>query len=82
MSYARNREGGQEKGGQACIIALKDIQLVNSDACVGPLRAEAEYFPEAHWQRRVVHLLLERIRCSTQCAYARRLGRAEGGPCQ
>jgi transposase-like protein len=34
---------------------LKDVQLVISDKCLGLVEAVAETFPEARWQRCVVH---------------------------
>ena len=34
---------------------LKGIKLIISDACLGLVESVAEHFPEAHWQRCVVH---------------------------
>ncbi len=31
------------------------MRLIISDACIGLVEAAAELFPEAHWQRCVVH---------------------------
>src|SRR4029453_10099493 len=35
--------------------ALAGVQLIISDACLGLVEAAAELFPEAQWQRCVVH---------------------------
>jgi putative transposase len=34
---------------------LKGVQLIVSDACMGLMESVAEYYPEADWQRCVVH---------------------------
>ncbi len=34
---------------------LAGVQLIISDACLGLVEAACELFPEAQWQRRVVH---------------------------
>lgn len=34
---------------------LKGVQLIVSDACMGLVESSAEYFPDARWQRCVVH---------------------------
>ncbi len=34
---------------------LKDVELIISDACLGLVESAAEYYPEARWQRCVVH---------------------------
>lgn len=34
---------------------LKGVQLIVSDACMGLAESAAEFFPDAHWQRCVVH---------------------------
>lgn len=34
---------------------LKGVQLIVSDACMGLVESAAEFFPEARWQRCVVH---------------------------
>ena len=34
---------------------LKGIRLITSDACIGLAESAAEFFPDAAWQRCVVH---------------------------
>ena len=34
---------------------LKGVQLIISDACLGLAESAAEHFPDARWQRCVVH---------------------------
>ncbi len=34
---------------------LKGVKLVTSDKCLGLIEAPAEFYPEADWQRCVVH---------------------------
>jgi transposase-like protein len=34
---------------------LKGVRLITSDACIGLAESAAEFFPEAAWQRCVVH---------------------------
>jgi transposase-like protein len=34
---------------------LKDVELIVSDACAGLVEAASEFFPDARWQRCVVH---------------------------
>lgn len=55
-------EGAKEdkKGWSAFLGHLKrrgltGIELIVSDACLGLVESAAEHFPEAHWQRCVVH---------------------------
>src|SRR5262250_3381774 len=54
--HLRGGEGGQdwlervlkERG-------LKGVRLITSDACIGLAESAAEFFPDAAWQRCVVH---------------------------
>lgn len=55
-------EGAKEdKAGWSAFLAhlkrrgLKGVQLVISDACLGLVESVAEFYPEARWQRCVVH---------------------------
>jgi len=34
---------------------LKGVRLITSDACIGLTESAAEFFPEAAWQRCIVH---------------------------
>ena len=55
-------EGAKEdKAGWSAFLAdlkergLTGVELVVSDACMGLMESVAEYYPEARWQRCVVH---------------------------
>src|SRR5262249_30193135 len=59
---SRHWRGGE--GGQKCWSeflkhlkerGLKGIRLIISDACIGLAESAAEFFPEAAWQRCIVH---------------------------
>jgi len=55
--HLRGGEGGQdwlERVSQAS-QGLKGIRLITSDACIGLAESTAEFFPDAAWQRCVVH---------------------------
>jgi transposase-like protein len=34
---------------------LKEVRLITSDACIGLAESSAEFFPDAVWQRCIVH---------------------------
>ena len=57
--HLRGCEGGQ--GGWSGFLGhlkqrgLGGVELIVSDACLGLVESAAEYFPEARWQRCVVH---------------------------
>ena len=55
-------EGAKEdKAGWSAFLAhlkgrgLRGVELIVSDACIGLVESAAEYFPEARWQRCMVH---------------------------
>ncbi len=55
-------EGAKEdKAGWSCFLkhlkerGLKGVRLIISDACLGLAESAAEFFPDARWQRCVVH---------------------------
>src|SRR5207244_5568732 len=57
--HLRGGEGGQD--GLSAFLkhlkerGLKGVRLITSDACIGLAESAAEFFPEAAWQRCVVH---------------------------
>ena len=57
--HLRRRQGGR-KGWSGLLGHLKQrglagVELIVSDACLGLVESAAEHFPEARWQRCVVH---------------------------
>ena len=58
--HLRGGQGGQERAGARSSsisrnAGLKGVRLIISDACIGLAESAAEFFPEAAWQRCVVH---------------------------
>ena len=59
---------------------LKGVQLIVSDRCLGLVENLAEFYPEAKWQRCVVHFLSQRVDCGADRQGERGGGHAEGDP--
>src|ERR1700704_5534744 len=50
MEGSNHRDDAAAKG-----RGLRGVELIVSDACMGLVESVAEYFPEARWQRCMVH---------------------------
>ncbi len=46
---------------------LKDISLIISDACLGLVESVADFYPQARWQRCVVHFYRNVWECQMKC---------------
>src|SRR6516164_1746606 len=60
FSVSARRQGGDGASWLACLKQLKKrvlqgVRLIISDACLGLVEAASEVFPQASWQRCVVH---------------------------
>ena len=58
LGFARGRRKTRLAGARSSSISrngLKGVRLITSDACIGLTESAAEFFPEAAWQRCIVH---------------------------
>ena len=61
---------------------LHGIRLIISDACMGLAESAAEFFPEAAWQRCIVHLVPQHLQPRALDQGAGDRSDAQGDPCR
>ena len=61
---------------------LRGVQLIISDACLGLSESAAEFFPDAAWQRCIVHLVPQHLQSRSLDQGAGDRGDAQGDSCR